>query len=93
MIRVLTSGAVLWALVAAPLQCRRDPEPSLRTEDSAGDALFALAEDFRSRGDEPAAHQTLKYLVERYPSNRHVPAARAELAREAALGATVDAGK
>ncbi len=93
MMRALTSGAFVWALATAPLQCRHDPEPGLRTEDSAGDALFALSEDFRAKGDEPAAKQTLRYLVDRYPSNRHVPAARAELAREAALIAKADAGR
>lgn len=79
MIRLVTAGALLAALGTAPMQCRHDPDPNLRREDSAGDALYALAQDFRAKGDEPAATRTLRYLVEHYPSNRHVPEARAEL--------------
>lgn len=79
MMRILSAGALVAALGSAPLQCKHDPDPSLRREDSAGDALYALAQDFRAKGNEPAAKQTLRFLVERYPSNRHVPAARAEL--------------
>jgi hypothetical protein len=36
--------------------------------------------DFRAKGNETAARETLRYLVEHYPSNRRAPAARAELA-------------
>lgn len=90
----VATGLVLAVLGGAPLQCRHDPDPSVRTEDTAGDALWALAQDFRSKGNEDAARQTLAFLVERYPSNRHAPVARAEL--EAAgvklLGPTRDAG-
>jgi hypothetical protein len=79
MIRVLAAGALLAALGSAPLQCRHEADPNLRREDSAGDALYGLAQDFRAKGDEPAARQTLRYLVEHYPSNRHAQAARADL--------------
>jgi TolA-binding protein len=51
----------------------------MRQEDSAGDALYALAQDFRAKGNEQAAKDTLRYLIAHYPSNRHVPAARDEL--------------
>ena len=77
--RLVAAGALLAALGSAPLQCRHDPDPNLRREDSPGDALYALAQDFRAKGNEDAAKQTLRFLVERYPSNRHVPAAKAEL--------------
>jgi hypothetical protein len=79
MMRIVAAGALLATLGSAPLQCRHDPDPNLRREDSAGDALYALAQDFRAKGNEESAKQTLRFLVERYPSNRHVPAARAEL--------------
>jgi hypothetical protein len=65
--------------IGAPLQCGGGGDPSLRREDSAGDALYALAQDFHARGNEAAARDTLRYLVEHYPSNRHADAARAEL--------------
>jgi hypothetical protein len=92
MLRIFTASALVAALGTAPMQCRREPEPELRREDSAGDAIYALAEDFRQKGDEPAAERTLRFLVERYPSNRHVPAARAELAGRTS-DARTDAGK
>jgi len=87
---VAGTGLVLAALAGlghAPLQCSRSPDPELRREDTAGDALWDLAEDFRAKGNAAAAHETLRFLVERYPSNRHVPAARA------ALGETAGAGR
>jgi len=36
--------------------------------------------DFRAKGNEQAARQTLEFLVQKYPSNRHVPAAKEDLA-------------
>ncbi len=69
----------------APLQCGsgRDRDPELRLEDSAGDTLWDLAQQFRAKGNEQAAKDTLRYLVEHFPSNRHAPAARAELGADA----------
>lgn len=78
MIRSLGIGLSALAL-SAPLQCGSNSDPALRREDSAGDALHALAEDFKAKGNDAAAKHTLRYLVEHYPSNRHVPAAKAEL--------------
>jgi hypothetical protein len=78
--RAVVIGALFAALGGAPLQCGSGhSDPALRTEDSAGDALWALAMDFRAKGNEDAAKQTLRFLVEHYPSNRHVPAAKLEL--------------
>jgi hypothetical protein len=93
MIRFVTAGVLLAALGNAPLQCGHRSDPDLRDEDSAGDALYALAQDFRAKGDERAATQTLRFLVEHYPSNRHVPAARAELGGAGAMDPKTDAGK
>lgn len=63
----------------------------MRREDSAGDALYGLAEDFKAKGNEEAARATLRYLVEHYPSNRHVPAAREELGGTTAPAPAADA--
>lgn len=95
MMRIVTAGALLAALGNAPMQCRHDPDPNLRREDDAGDALFALAQDFRAKGDEESAKHTLRFLVLRYPSNRHVPAVRAELGGPEGAKPTLntDAGK
>jgi Tfp pilus assembly protein PilF len=79
MMRLALAGALAIAVSTAPMQCKHDPDPTLRREDSAGDALWALAQEFRAKGNPEAAKQTLRFLAERYPSNRHAPAARAEL--------------
>jgi TolA-binding protein len=75
---VIRAGVVALALTLAPLQCGSGSDGAPH-EDSGGDALYALAQDFRAKGNEEAARSTLRYLVEHYPSNRHAPAARAEL--------------
>lgn len=83
MSRILAAGLVATALGlstgTAPFQCGGGKDPALRREDTAGDALYDLAHEFRKKGNEQAARETLRYLVEHYPSSRHVPAARAEL--------------
>lgn len=63
----------------APFQCGSGPDPGLRLEDTAGDALWDLSRDFRTKGNEAAAKDTLRYLVTHYPSNRHTPEAKTEL--------------
>ena len=80
MIRTAIGASLVVAMLgSAPMQCKRDPDASMRREDTAGDALWDLAEDFRAKGNEEARKQTLRYLIDKYPSNRHVPAAREEL--------------
>ncbi|MFO0735694.1 MAG: hypothetical protein U0270_07435 [Labilithrix sp.] len=63
----------------APFQCGGGSENAPHQPD-AGDALWDLAQDFHKQNNEPAARATLKYLVDHFPSNRHAPAARDELA-------------
>ena len=94
--RLASAGLVVASLAGAPLQCGGGgSNADVRREDSAGDALYNLAMDFHAKGNEQAAKDTLRYLVEHYPSNRHVPAARAELGEpgSAATGTTVTSGK
>jgi hypothetical protein len=71
--------ALAGAVGNAPLQCSRRSDPELRGEDSAGDALWNLAQDFEKKGNHSAAQETLRFLVEHYPSNRHAPFAREQL--------------
>lgn len=78
--RVVLFSALVSSLSLAPVQCTRTPDPNLRVEDSPGDALWDLAQDFRAKKDDAAARATLKFLVEKYPSSRHAAAAREELA-------------
>ncbi len=74
----MRTAVALAALLAfkAPIQCSHDPDPSERIEDTAGDALWDLANDFESRGDHDAARHTLEMLATRYPSSRHTPIAK-----------------
>jgi hypothetical protein len=78
-------------LSAAPYQCSKRYDPAMRREDTAGDGLWALAEDFRTRGDARAHEQTLRFLVTRYPSSRRAAKAREELDRVGAQPATAAA--
>ena len=70
---------VLLSLALAPVQCAKKPDPSRAREETAGDALYALAHDFEARGEKPAARATLEFLVKRYPSSRFAAAAKDEL--------------
>jgi TolA-binding protein len=77
-----------WLLVLtlglhAPLQCGGSKDPEYRREDTAGDALYGLAEKFKSEGNQSARRATLTYLIERYPSHRFAQNAREELQRSA----------
>jgi hypothetical protein len=79
-LQLVAASVTSAALALAPFQCGHEPDPNVRREDTAGDALWALAQDFRARHDDAAAHGTLKFLVEKYPSSRYTPAAKEELA-------------
>jgi hypothetical protein len=72
--------ALAIATSTAPFQCGGGSSEETAHEPTAGDALWDLAQDFHKQGNDPAARATLKYLVDHFPSNRHVPAAREELA-------------
>lgn len=88
MLRLAVVSTLLTSLAVAPVQCTRDPDPALRTEDSAGDALWQLHLEFRKKNDEAAAKATLRFLVERYPSNRHAAEAKRQLAGEPAAASS-----
>jgi outer membrane protein assembly factor BamD (BamD/ComL family) len=66
-------------VAVAPMQCPSKSNPDMRRDDSPGDALWELSESFRARGNQAAADDTLRYLVEKYPSSRFAPAAREKL--------------
>ncbi|MEI7891493.1 MAG: hypothetical protein WCI05_00295 [Myxococcales bacterium] len=89
MIRLLTISSLAAALSIAPVQCRREPDPTLSREDTGGDALWKLAEKFRAEKNEGATRDTLRFLIDRYPSNRHAAEARQELVK---MGVVFDGG-
>lgn len=77
---MIREAAFAFSLAAiAPFQCGSGTQDMGAPAKSDGDALYDLAQDFHAKGNEDAAKQTLRYLIEHYPSNRHVEAAKAEL--------------
>ena len=72
---------LLIALVVAiaPMQCAGSDDPSLARSENPGDALYALAQDFREKGQQDAYKETLRFLIDRYPSSRRAVTARSEL--------------
>lgn len=86
MTRGIMVAALAMSLSSAPVQCKHDPDPGMRREDTAGDVLWALSEDFRARHDDKAADDTLRFLTQKYPSNRHAAAAREILASSGDAG-------
>ena len=66
-------------MALAPMQCKGSDNPSPSRSESPGEALYDLAQQFRERGQQDAYVQTLRYIVDRYPSSRRAVAARSEL--------------
>ncbi len=60
------------------MQCQSD-DPSTRRYESPGDALYDLAQEFRAQGKQQAYEETLRFIIERYPSSRRAVTAKAEL--------------
>jgi hypothetical protein len=82
MIRALALVSAIGVASTAPFQCgSHDTDPSMRTEDTAGDALWDLAQKFKAEHNDGAEKETLQMLVDQYPSSRHTLAAKDELAR------------
>ncbi|MBK8259491.1 MAG: hypothetical protein IPK82_43395 [Polyangiaceae bacterium] len=79
---VVRSAPLLFvlALSAAPYQCAKEPDPSRRMEDEPSDAVYRLAERFKTEGNTAARASTLRFIIERYPTSRHAKLAAAELA-------------
>jgi hypothetical protein len=80
-VRFLACFALAAALGHAPLQCAGEPDEALRRQETPGEALYGLAEQFKARGDEKAWRQTLEYLVARYPNSRFAAMARDDLGK------------
>lgn len=66
-------------IALAPMQCQGSDDPSLARSESPGDALYDLAQDFRAKGHVEAYQETLRFLIERYPSSRRAVTAKSEL--------------
>jgi hypothetical protein len=75
-VRSMVVLAMLWS---APLQCSRQPDPTLDSFETPPDALYQLATRFKGEGDARAYRETLRYLSERYPNSRFAVRAKDEL--------------
>ena len=67
------------AAALAPVQCTKKYDPNTAREETAGDGLWALAEDFKAKGNQESYVATLKFLLTRYPGSRRAARAREEL--------------
>jgi hypothetical protein len=67
------------SLSFAPFQCEKEIDPSKAREESPGEALYGLAEQFKADGDEAARVRTLEYIVARYPKSRFAIMAQDDL--------------
>lgn len=77
----IATAAALFAL--APFQCPGDPDPQLRREESAPEAVWTLCEQLGRNGHTDARRDALRFLVRRYPNSRFAARARLELRQEA----------
>ncbi len=73
-------GSLLMATaLSAPVQCGSKIRPEHRFEEEPGEALYKLAERFAASGDQKARVETLRFIVERYPTSRFAEAAKLDL--------------
>jgi TolA-binding protein len=63
----------------APSPSQGSDDPSLQRSESPGEALYDLAQEFRAKGQQDAYKETLRFIIERYPSSRRAVTARSEL--------------
>ncbi|WP_437283106.1 hypothetical protein WME90_21765 [Sorangium sp. So ce375] len=83
----LGSIVILAAVAQAPFQCASEVDPDRRVYEDPSEALYALAERFKASGDRRAQVDTLRFLVERYPSSRFARMARQDLEELGEAGA------
>jgi len=75
-LKALSAALAILLFGSAPFQCRSDPNPTRRLQDTPAEALWQLSEEFRAEGDEAARRTTLQRLVERYPGTREAERAQ-----------------
>ncbi|HHH31370.1 MAG TPA: hypothetical protein ENK57_23900 [Polyangiaceae bacterium] len=63
----------------APLQCGSEYDPTTAVEETPGEALYHLAEEFERSGNRQAWQRTLEHLIQRFPSSRFAATARHDL--------------
>ena len=88
--------AFAFSALLAPFQCASEPRTTYNEDDPA-EALYTLSERLEESGEESARDQTLRYLIERYPSSRFAERARLDLrghgeASESPAGSPAESG-
>lgn len=76
---LLGSVLVIAAVAKAPFQCASEIDPNRRLYEDPSEVLYDLAERFKASGERRARVDTLRFLVERYPSSRFAGMARQDL--------------
>ncbi|MFO0693504.1 MAG: hypothetical protein U0230_08110 [Polyangiales bacterium] len=66
-------------LGTAPFQCAHDPDASEHAHDTPSEALWTLSEQFKANGENQARTETLRMIVDRYPTSREADQAREAL--------------
>ncbi len=80
MIRGMPALLLASVLSTAPFQCSGDADPATAVDETPGEALYGLAQDFRQAGNLGPWRRTLKFLIDRYPSSRFAVMAKQDLA-------------
>ena len=80
MLRGATVLLLASVLSTAPFQCSGGSDPAKAVDETPGDALYGLAQEFRQAGNLEAWRRTLRYLIDRYPSSRLSVTAKQDLA-------------
>jgi TolA-binding protein len=61
------------------MQCSGEPDPSRALEETPGEAVYKLAQEFEQRGDREASEAALRFLIANYPSSRFAEMAKVDL--------------
>jgi outer membrane protein assembly factor BamD (BamD/ComL family) len=78
-LRLFAAALTIASVASAPFQCARKPGPETRLEEEPGQALYALAQQFKIEGNERARTETLEYIVKQFPTSRYAEQARLDL--------------
>ncbi len=79
--RLFAAAMTIVTIGSAPFQCARKPGPEARLEDEPGQALYALAQQFKADGNDRARTETLEFILKQYPTSRYAEQARLDLGK------------
>ena len=79
-------------LGTAPFQCAHDPDASEHAHDTPSEALWTLSEQFKANGETQARNETLRMIVDRYPTSREADQAREALGQTGGSASSTTSG-